>query len=77
MPKKGEYIRFKYYERKIKVPFLIYTDFVKILVPADNRRQNPEGYFMSKYQKHVACSFSYILVRLYDKFKRPFKSLLS
>ena len=33
MSKKGEYIRFRYYERKIKSPIMIYADFENILVP--------------------------------------------
>ena len=28
MPKKGEYVRFKNYKRKIKSPFIIYADFL-------------------------------------------------
>ena len=32
MPMKGEYVKFKNYERKIKSPFMIYADFEKILV---------------------------------------------
>ena len=27
MPKKGEYVKFKYIERKINLPFRIYADF--------------------------------------------------
>ena len=34
--KKGEYVRFKNHERKIKLPFMIYVDFKSILVPKDN-----------------------------------------
>ena len=30
MPKKGEYIKFKFFGRKIKSPFIIYTDFESI-----------------------------------------------
>ena len=36
MPKKGEYVKFKNYESKIKSPFMIYADFESILVPEDN-----------------------------------------
>ena len=36
MPKKGEFVIFKSYERKIKWPFIIYSDFESILVPEDN-----------------------------------------
>ena len=31
MAKKVEYVKFKNYERKIKPPFMIYTDFERIL----------------------------------------------
>ena len=35
MPKKGEYVKSKSFERKIKSPFMIYADFESILVPED------------------------------------------
>ena len=38
LPKKGEYVRFKNYVRKIKSPFVIYADFESILVPEDNEK---------------------------------------
>ena len=37
--KRGEYVRFKDYERKVKSPFIICTDFESILVPEDNGKQ--------------------------------------
>ena len=33
MPKNGEYVKFKNYERKINSPFIIYAGFESILVP--------------------------------------------
>ena len=36
MSKKGEYVKFKNYERKIKSPFIIYADLESVLVPEDN-----------------------------------------
>ena len=33
MLKKGKYVKFKNYERKIKSPFIIYAGFESILVP--------------------------------------------
>ena len=59
MLKKGEYIKFKNCERKIKSPFMIYADFESIPVPKDNGRQNPNESYTDKYQKHVACSYGY------------------
>ena len=41
MPKKGEYVKFKSFERKIKLPFMISADFESILVLEDNGNQNP------------------------------------
>ena len=40
MPKKGKYVKFKNYERKIKSPFMIYVDFECILVPENNEKEN-------------------------------------
>ena len=49
LPKKGEYVKFKNYERKIKPPFIIDPDFESILVPEDNGNQNPEESYTNKY----------------------------
>ena len=53
MPIKGEYVKCRNYERKIKSPFIIYAGFESILVPEDNGKQNPEESYKSKYQKHI------------------------
>ena len=50
MSKKGEYVKLKNYERKIKLPFMIYADFEIILVPEDNEKQNPKESYANKYQ---------------------------
>ena len=41
MLQKGEYARFKNYERKIKSPFMIYADFESFLVPEGYGKENP------------------------------------
>ena len=53
---KGEYVKFKNCEKKIKSSSMIYADFESILLSRDNEKQNSEESYMSKYQKHVACS---------------------
>ena len=73
MPKKGENVRFKNYERKIKSPFV---DFKSILVPQDNEKQNSEESYTSKYQKHFTSSYCYKFVCVDDTFSKPFKSIL-
>ena len=40
MPKKVEFVKFKSVERKMKSPFMIYSDFKIILVLEDNGKQN-------------------------------------
>ena len=76
MSKKGEYVKFKNYERKRKSPVIIYADFESILVSEVNGKQNPEEYYTNKYQKHIACSYGYKLVCVNDKFSKLFKTYL-
>ena len=73
MSKKGEYVKFKNFERKIKSPFIIYADFESILQPEDNGKQNPNESYTNKHQKHFACSYGYILVCVDDKVSKNFK----
>ena len=75
MPKKGEFVKFKNYERKIKSLFIIYADFESILVTENNEKQNPKESYTNKYQKHIACSYGYKLVFV-NKFSKPFKTYL-
>ena len=74
MPKQGEYVKFKNFERKTKLPFMIYADLESILVPEDNGKQNPNKSYTNKYQKHVACNYGYKLVCVDDKFSKSFNS---
>ena len=52
---------------------MIYADFESILAPDNNGKQNLNKSYPNKYQKHVACSYSYKLVCVDDTFSRPFK----
>ena len=54
----------------------IIRDFESILVPEDNGNENPEVSYTSQYQKHIACSYGYILIGVYDKFSKPLKTKL-
>ena len=64
MPKNGEYVKFKNYERKIKSTFLIYTDFESILVPKDRKakykrvlyKQISKKYCLQLWLKISMCS---------------------
>ena len=76
IPKNDEYFKFKNYERKIKLPFIIYADFESVLVSEDNGQQNPEESYTNEYQKHIACSYGCKLVCVHDKFSKLFKTYL-
>ena len=76
MPRKGEYVKFKSSEKKIKLSFIIYSDSESILVPENNGKLNPEESYTNKYQKHIACSYGYKLVCVDDKFIKLFKTYL-
>ena len=73
---KGEFVKFKHYERKIKLPFMIYDDFESTLVPKNNGKQNPNESYTNKYQNDIACSYGYKLVCIDDKLSKPFKIYL-
>ena len=74
MPKKGEFVKFKIYSRKIKSLLIIYADFESILVPENTWKQNPEESYTKKYQKNIACSYGYKQVCINDEFSKPFKT---
>ena len=50
-----------------------YADFESILVPENNRKQNPNEFFTDKYKKHIAFDYGYKLAYVDDKFSKPFK----
>ena len=76
MPNKGEFVKLKNYERKTKSSLITYAEFESILIPEENRKQNPEDYCTNKYQEHTACNYGYILLRVDDKFSKPYKTHL-
>ena len=49
MPKKGECVKFKNYERKIKSLFTIHGDFKIILVPENNGKKIPAESYASQF----------------------------
>ena len=55
MAKKGEYVRFEIFERKIKSSFMFYADFESVLVPEDTGKKSPDESYNNKCQKHVGC----------------------
>ena len=57
LPTKGEYVKFKNYERKIKSPFIIYADFESVLVPDVNGKQNLEEFYEQIKYEQIAKTY--------------------
>ena len=55
---------------------MVYADFESMLVPEDNRKQNPKESYTNKYQKHIACSYGNRLVCFDNQFSKSFKTYL-
>ena len=45
-------------------------------MPENNGKQNSNGSYTNKCQKHITCSYGYKLVCIDDKFSKPFKTNL-
>ena len=64
MPKEGEHISFKNFDKMDKVPFAIYADFESFTIPVDLPEvpPSPDSSYTQKYQKHVPSGFCYYIV---------------
>ena len=72
MPKKGEQVYFKKFNKQIMAPFVVYADFEAITEKVDSCKQNNNKSYTENYQKHTACSYGYKLVCCYDdKYSKP------
>ena len=66
LPKKEDlYIKFKNYERSMKVPFVIYADFECFTEEINTCQPNPQNSYTKRYQKHTPSGFCY-LVKCFD-----------
>ena len=52
---------------------MIFAGFQSILRPEDNGEQNSNESYTNKYKQPAAYGYGYKLVRIDDKFSRPFK----
>ena len=52
----------KRYKIFLKIKDIHKTEKKSILVPKDNRKQNPDESYANKCQKHVACSYGYVIM---------------
>ena len=59
LPVEGAKILFSNYNRSMRVPFLIYADFVSFIKPISTCSSNRDKSYTNKYQKHTPSSFCY------------------
>ena len=67
VPKKGTMLEFKNYDRREKVPFLVYADFESFIKPLDTCDLNLEGSYTKQYQKHEPSGFCYYIQSFNEK----------
>ena len=62
---------FKDYHKQLKVPFVIYADFESVTAKIDSATPDPTKSSTEKYQHHLPCGFSYVVVSEAEKYNKP------
>ena len=70
MPGKNEYVKFKYYEKKIKLGFM---KILKVFQYLEIMGKKLNESYTDTYQKHIACSCGYKLIYVENTFSKTFK----
>ena len=70
MPKEGTKLRFENYHKQLKSPYIIYADFESIIEKMEEN--SPQQSNTRKTSHHIACGYSYIVVRSDGLTKAPF-----
>ena len=71
MPKKITMLDFKNYDRREKVPFIVYADFECFIKPIQSCSSNDKESYTKQYQKHEPSSFCYYIKCFDDKIYKP------
>lgn len=71
LPNRGSVIKFKNFERKQSVPFVIYADFETLLQPTDDQ---PDTSCTSTSHRHIPAAFAYHVVCTEDSSYNRFVS---
>ena len=67
MPEKGKNIlKFNNHHKQQAVPFVIYADFEAITEKISGCKPNDDKSYTEAYQKHIDCSYAYMVVCRYD-----------
>ena len=71
MPEKGTMLSFKNYQRKMRVPFVVYADFEAFTEDVSTCSPSDDKSFTNKYQRHKPCSFAYYIKCYNDELFPP------
>ena len=72
MPKKGSFIEYNKFGKKLKVPFVVYADFESYTEHiTENVNTNDQQSYTKKYQKHTPSGFCYYIVYRGGIYKKP------
>ena len=66
MPEPGTFLKFINFNRKMKVPFVIYADFECFTENISSCRPDPSKSFTENYQKHTPSGYCY-LIKCFDE----------
>ena len=72
MPTKKSYINFRNYNKKIKLPFVVYADFECFTKPIRGCELDPKNIFTMEYQRHEPCEFC-LYIKPLDNIKTEIK----
>ena len=61
MPEKGTTLQFKNYQRKMRVPFVVYADFEAFPEGISTCTPDSKESYTNQYQKHRPCGFCYCI----------------
>ena len=71
MPEEGTILKFKNYDRREKVPFIVYADFECFIKPLQSCDPDDKESYTKQYQKHEPCSFCYYIKCFDDEVYKP------
>lgn len=67
-------ISFKNYNKQVKAPFAIYSDFECILKPINTCLNDNSKSYTNEYQQHEPCGYAIKIVSDYEEYKFPIRT---
>ena len=72
MPKEGDEVHFRNFQKQQAAPFVIYADFEAILEKVDSCQPSDKKSYTEAHQKHTDCGYGYKVVCCYDdEYSKP------